>query len=309
MKRDLPLLKACWLNAPLACTDDYAITAAAVFSGRLDIRSLITQHGIIEKEEMAAIAIDARMRADAKRAKWMEGTNLEVAGNIAVIRIYGALTRSWGIGPYSGSTGYDGIRIQLEDALKNDEIDGIWLDINSGGGTVDGMYDLADLIFMARSTHPRDQRINAKPIWAMAADYAYSAAYLLGTCADRFYCPELGGCLSIGTVTMHTSYKRMLQEEGIDVSVLRWPEDKFKPNSMELLDDDTRKHIMVQLQAHGEAFQQRVARNMKASKSAVAETKGRDYTGSQAKAIGLVTDALPETIVWEMFRRHVAKQR
>jgi hypothetical protein len=77
---------------------------------------------------------------------------------------------------------------------------------------------------------------------------------------------------------------------------------------MEQLDEDTRKHIMAQLVQLTEGFQARVVRNMRANKSAVADTKGLDYTGLQAKAIGLVTDALPESIVWENFRRLVAKR-
>lgn len=315
MKRDLPLLMNCWLNSPLCCSDSYGLTAAAVFSGRLDIKSVQTEFGKIEREELEAIASRAKHdadekreapRSDAKRAEWKRGGNIMAVDNIAVIQVYGALTRTWGVGPYSGSTGYDGIRLQLEEAIRDDDIKGIWFDIDSGGGTVNGLFDLADTIFLARSTNK--DRINDKPIWSMAADYAYSAAYLIGTSGDRFYCPESGGCASIGTITMHTSYKRMLEDDGIDVNVLRYPENKFRATEFETLDQQTRDHIMAQLKQLTGAFQDRVARNLKLKKSVVADTKGLDYTGLQAKAIGLVTDALPESIVWENFRRLVAKR-
>lgn len=309
MKRDLPLLMSSWLNAPLAVSELYGVTAAAVFAGRLDISSVQSMFGKAEKEELAAIAAGARIDADAKRARWKAGTNIKSVSNIAVIEVYGALTRTWGVGPYSGSTGYDGIRIQLEDALANDEIDGVWLDISSGGGTTDGLYDLVDTIFAYRSTQKPADRVNDKPIWAMAADYAFSAAYAIGTAADRFYCPPNGGCASIGVITMHTSYQRALEEAGIDVTVFRYPELKFKATDVEQMDEKTAAHIMEQLVQHGNAFQDRVVRNMRVAKSVVAGTKGLDYTGTQAKAIGLVTDSLPETIVWEMFRDHVGKRR
>lgn len=300
MKRDLPRLMEAFLNSPLCCTARYAEIAAGVFSGRINIESLRTDGEIIGRAEMEAIVNGAKIDADAKRAQEVAGTIIEAVDDIAVIQVYGALTRCWGIGPYSGATGYDGILMQLEDALGNQNIKGIWLDVDSGGGTINGLFALVDTIFSFRESNG-----GPKPIWGMAADYAYSAAYALLSACDQCFVGPTGGVGSVGTITMHTSYKKQNEEAGINVNVLRDPPLKAKATEYEDLDTDTEAHIMAQLAAITSIFQDKVARNMGIAKSAVAGTQGLDYMGLDAKAIGFVTDVLPEPIVWENFKQLV----
>lgn len=304
--RDLPRFTQEWLNAPLCVSRGLQMTATSVFSGRLNIESLRDEFGRTERAEMEAIAAEAKIDADAKRASRSRGTILETVEDIAVIQVYGALTRTWGIGPYSGATGYDGILMQLEDAIRNPDINGIWMDFDSGGGTINGLFDLADMIHAMRS---RSGEFNDKPIWGMAADYAFSAAYLLLSSCDKCFVPPTGGVGSAGTITMHVSYRRANEDEGIDVNVLRYPELKAKATEFEDLDDETRDHIMGQLVDITGMMHDRIARNMSISKSRVAQTKGLDYMGRHAKAIGFVTDCLPEAVVWEDFKRIVARRR
>lgn len=300
MTRNLPRLMDTWLNAPLCCTERYVEIAAAVFRGRMNIDSVRSDAVDLGRPELEAIANGAKIEADAKRAQYLAGTCLEAVDDIAVIQVYGALTRCWGVGPYSGATGYDGILMQLEDAIANPQINGIWLDVDSGGGTVNGLFDLVDMIYSFRQSNG-----GPKPIWGMAADYAYSAAYALLSACDKCFVGPTGGVGSVGTITMHTSYKRQDEEAGVDVTVLRYPPLKATATEFEDLDDKTREHIMGQLMTITGIFQDKVARNMGIPKSAVAGTQGLDYMGADAKAIGFVTDVLPEPIVWENFRQLV----
>jgi ClpP class serine protease len=78
-----------------------------------------------------------------------------VAG-VAVIPICGTLVQKLGsLRPYSGMTGYDGIRQAFLTALADPEVNGICLDIDSPGGEVAGCFDLVDEIYNARGkTHP-----------------------------------------------------------------------------------------------------------------------------------------------------------
>jgi ClpP class serine protease len=303
MKRDLPRLMDAWLNAPLCCTARYAEIAAAVFSGRMNIESVRSEYGRMGRAELEGVAKGAKIKADAKRAERMRGSIIEETDDIAVIQVYGALTRCWGIGPYSGATGYDGILMQLEDALVDDDIKGIWLDVDSGGGTVNGLFDLVDQVYKFREGNG-----GPKPIWGMAADYAHSAAYALLSACDQCFVGPTGGVGSVGTITMHTSYKRQDELAGIDVTVLRDPPLKATATEFEDLDEKTREHIMAQLGAITGIFQDRVARNRGIAKSAVAGTQGLDYMGSDAKAIGFITDVLPESQVWENFRQLIASR-
>jgi ClpP class serine protease len=312
-RRDLVHLMNEWMNTPLMCSERYVQTAASVLRGRFDIASIRGEFDAIGRAEMEAIAGRAKVDADAERltigatadrARTRSGASFPSVGNVAVIQVYGALARTWGIGPYSGATGYDGITIQLEDALNNEEIDGIWFDVRSGGGTIDFVYDLSDMIFAARKRSG-----GPKPIWGFASSFAYSAAYLLMSSCDRCFMPPGGGVGSIGVITMHTSYAKQNEEEGIDVTVMRYPELKAKATEDEPLDKDTHDRIMAQLRYFGGMFQERVARNMGISRSKVVETKGLDYTALEATAIGLVSDVLPEAQAWENFRREITRRR
>ena len=91
---------------------------------------------------------------------------------IAVIPIHGSLVkRSLGMEAASGLTSYGDIDAMLNAALADPQVGGILLDIDSPGGEASGSFELARRVREAAAV---------KPIWAVANDAAYSAAY-----ADR----------------------------------------------------------------------------------------------------------------------------
>lgn len=307
--RYLPHVLQTFLNTPVALHDNASQMLVAALSGRLNISSLAGAFGHMERERLEELAASGRSAADAKKARKKakvgsvasmaksDGDSfLRVQDDVAYIEISGTLTRRWGVGSYSGTTGYDGILTQLSDAVNDDSIKAIWFDIDSPGGTVNGLFDLADTIYSVR---------DAKPIHAMAADYAYSAAYLLGSSAGWFGVNESGGVGSVGVMTHHASFKEAHEKEGIKVTVLREPELKATGTRFEDLDEETEAHIREQLRALTSMFQARVARNMNIDISAVAATKGRDYMGITAKAVGFVSEVLPEPIAWEKLRAQI----
>jgi ClpP class serine protease len=105
----------------------------------------------------------------------------EVAAGVAIIPICGTLVQKLGtLRPYSGMTGYDGIRANLSMALEDPAVEAIMLDIDSPGGEVAGCFDLVDAIYAARGT---------KPIWAILSESAYSAAYAIASAADHITVP------------------------------------------------------------------------------------------------------------------------
>lgn len=117
------------------------------------------------------------------------------APGIAVIPIHGTLVkRSLGLDAASGLTSYQEIASMLEAALANPQVDGILLDIDSPGGEAAGSFELARRI---------REVSQAKPVWAVANDAAYSAAYALGSSANRLIVSETGGVGSIGVIALH----------------------------------------------------------------------------------------------------------
>lgn len=314
MSSFLPFVMQNLCNRPLMVSDAHGRMIASALAGRLNFSAFEDGYTRLDAEEMARIAAGGRADADARRADMAtkpymtaqqagpsRGKSYEQAGGIAVIRVWGTLTRNWGVGPYSGSTGYDGIQIQLLDAIQDNDVKAIWLDINSGGGAVDGCFDLVDLIWSM------NEKNGGKPIYAMAADYAYSAAYALATAADKVYVPATGGVGSVGVITLHADVTAMMDEQGIKVTLIRSGEKKNRGNEFETLDADTLAHLQAQCDEVRSIFIDKVARNMGISKKVVSETEALDYMGAAAKTIGFVSDVMPEHAAWAKLERKIAR--
>ena len=105
-----------------------------------------------------------------------------VVDGIAVIEISGVLIHRGGwIGQSSGQTSYEGIAAQIEAAANDPAVRGLALEIDSFGGEVAGVFDLADRIRAIRAT---------KPVWAFVAEHAFSAGYALASQATRILLPS-----------------------------------------------------------------------------------------------------------------------
>lgn len=109
---------------------------------------------------------------------------------VAVISIHGTLVRrTVGLEAESGLTSYAALAAQLDAALASPEVVAILLDIDSPGGESSGVFDLADRIRTASQV---------KPVWAVANDMAFSAAYALASAASKVFVSRTGGVGSIG---------------------------------------------------------------------------------------------------------------
>ncbi len=320
MAQYLPLVLQSLLNRPVAMSDSHAQMVVSALSGRLDIRSIETETTRLDARAMADLASMGRQVADQQRQapqaaafgeeygyndegmRRREGRSFPLVGSVAVIQIWGTLTRNWGVGPYSGSTGFDGIQTQILDAMADPKVKAIWLSINSGGGTVDGLFDLQELIWMC------NEKNGGKPIWAMASDYAYSAAFAIAVAADKVFVPATGGVGSVGVITLWADIRKALENDGIAVKVIRSGARKALGfMGVEDMPDEELARIQAQLDEIRDIFVDRVARYMGIAKSTVSNTEGLHYMGQHAKAIGFVNDVLSEQSAWAKLERKLAR--
>jgi signal peptide peptidase SppA len=128
------------------------------------------------------------------------------AAGIAVVPVHGSLVRrSMAMDAQSGMTSYGDIARMLDEAVSDPGVAGILLDIDSPGGEAGGVFELSRKI--------RD--INGiKPVWAVASDGAYSAAYAIASAASRVFVTETGGVGSIGVIAMHVDQSARDAREG-----------------------------------------------------------------------------------------------
>jgi ClpP class serine protease len=204
----------------------------------------------------------------------------KVVGGVAVIPIRGTLVHKLGmLRPYSGMTGYDGIRLNLLAAQEDAAVKGIELDLDSCGGEVSGLFDLVDMVYGMSA-----RRGGKKPIWAILDDRAYSAAYAIASAADRITVPRTGGVASIGTIVIHSEFAEALKQDGIAVTIIRSDELKAEGNPYEALSADARDRIQAEIDDLNDLFVRTVARNRGLDEKAVRATRAGVFTGPSALA-------------------------
>lgn len=200
-------------------------------------------------------------------------------GGVAVIPVYGSLVHrgSW-VDAMSGLTNYQLIQNRLSDAMKDPDVTQIVLEIDSPGGEVHGVFDLAERIFTLRGTKPMTAAIN---------EQGYSAAYLIASAADRIVLPRTAGAGSIGVIAAHVDWSRANEMEGLKVTTVYAGDRKndFNPNepiSSEAL-DILKAHVN---ETYG-LFVETVARNRGMTTKDVRATQAGLFYGKSATKAGL----------------------
>jgi capsid assembly protease len=211
-------------------------------------------------------------------------TPFAMIDGIAVIEVSGVLVHrgAW-IGQSSGQTSYEGIASQLAAAASDPAVRGIALEIDSFGGEVAGVFDLADAIRVARA---------AKPIWAFVAEHAFSAGYALASQADRIILPRTGAIGSIGVVVMHADLSGQLSDAGVTVTLIHSGAHKVDGNPYAPLPDPVRARIQAEIDSIRSLFAETVAagRGRRLSAEAALATEAECYRGAEAVAAGLADE-------------------
>jgi len=223
-----------------------------------------------------------------------------VVDGIAVIEISGVLIHrgSW-IGQSSGQTSYEGIAAQIEAAARDPTVRGVALEIDSFGGEVAGVFDLADRIRALR----RD-----KPVWAFVAEHAFSAGYALASQADRILLPRTGAVGSIGVVVMHAELSGQLDQDGMRVTLIHSGRHKVDGNPYEPLPAEVRGDIQREIDVLRFLFGETVAagRSVRLSQEAALATEAATYRGADAIASGLADEVTDLARGFASFQQLVA---
>ncbi|MGA1831683.1 S49 family peptidase [Rhizobium wenxiniae] len=201
-----------------------------------------------------------------------------VKNGILYVPVKGLLVNDfpWTIG--SWITGYEYIYQAVKRGRDDSDVKGIVLVIDSGGGMVSGNWDLVDFIFESRSV---------KPIRAVAAEHAYSAAYNIAAATSHITVARTGGVGSIGVIITHFERSEMLKQMGIKVNLIRSKPGKMQGNSLEPLSEDARKHFEEQVNELHAQFVAMVARGRGMSEEAVDATDAKTFMARQAVELGL----------------------
>ena len=227
-------------------------------------------------------------------------TPFPVIDGIAVIEISGVLIHrgSW-IGQSSGQTSYEGIAAQIDAAANDTAVHGLALEIDSFGGEVAGVFDLADRIRAIRTK---------KPVWAFVAEHAFSAGYALASQADRILLPRTGSVGSIGVVVMHADLSGQLDQDGVRVTLVHSGRHKVDANPYQPLPDAAEADIQREIDALRLLFAETVAagRSTRLDREAALATEAAIYRGMEAVRAGLADEVTDLSQGFSKFRKMIA---
>ena len=199
-------------------------------------------------------------------------------GNVAVIPLHGSLINRFN-SSWTFLTGYKFIRNAINMALEDSEIETIVLDVNSNGGEVCGCFEIANFIKEAK---------NAKPIHAVVDGGCYSAAYAIASACSTITTTPSSGVGSIGVVAVHASYEKMLDNEGIAVTIIQAGDKKTDGTPYKNLTDSAKTDIQQRVNDNYAEFTALVANNRNLSVDDVIKTQAACYTAKDAMELGLI---------------------
>ena len=187
-------------------------------------------------------------------------------GNIGIINVYGVIAQRMNMMmEFSGGTSTDALGVKFRAMLSDDSIKAIILNMDTPGGSVSGVPELAQEIFDSRGK---------KPIIAQINSLSASGGYYIAVAADEIVSTPSGRGGSIGVYTIHEDMTNFFEQEGIKHTIIRAGENKIRNNPYEPLSDDLKEELQQSVDRIKENFVDFVAQGRNKSKKYVLDNFG-----------------------------------
>jgi signal peptide peptidase SppA len=204
------------------------------------------------------------------------------ANGVGVLPVFGVLSQRMNMmAAISGGTSTEQLAADFR-ALRDDpKVSAIVLAVDSPGGSVYGIEELADEIRASRGI---------KPIVAVASSLAASAAYWLAAQADSVVVTPSGDVGSIGVFTAHQDASGAADKMGVKTTLISAGKYKTEGNPFAPLTPEAHAALVARVEACHERFVAGVAAGRGASVDAVRNGygEGRVLGARAALAAGLV---------------------
>lgn len=252
-------------------------TPLAVSRQRLDVICAVLRQRAGDEVDLAALDAATSSRADS-----VDEVVITAAG-IGVVPLMATFVKRAGMmGALSGLQSYADAGASIRNLVDNPRVGAILLRIDSPGGQVAGMFELASQIRAATKV---------KPVWAIADESALSAAYLLAAAAERVFVPSTGWLGSIGAIAVRHD------ETAADAAAGRRPifvasgAQKTDGNPHVVPTDKELARLQAKVNQMGELFASTVATYRGLPVAAVSEMEAGTFIGDEAVKAGLADDA------------------
>lgn len=219
----------------------------------------------------------------------LEGPEPELAsrygntrGGVAVIPLQGMITPKGSLLSmlFGGGGGLMGFRQALREAVSNDDIETIVLNVDSPGGRVDLVPETAADVREAKEI---------KPVIAVANTMAASAAYWIASQATELVVSTSGEVGSIGVFLVHEEWSEYDKNLGIGTTIIRAGRYKAEGNPFEPLTEEAKENFQFEVDEIYDMFIDDVAkgRGVAASKVRTGMGEGRMASAQRATGMGM----------------------
>lgn len=255
------------------------------------VRAFLDRPWAIRPEKLAAIQSLLALRVSGGQVSADEVREIVAAagprrqasrGKVGVLPLQGVVMNRAGVmAESSGAVSLESWMQAFRAFVDDPEIDSILLDIDSPGGSVEGVPEAAAEI---RSSRER------KPITAIANTTAASAGYWLASQANEVVVTPSGWVGSIGVYSTHEDWSGAYEQLGIKTTLISAGKYKVEGNEFEPLSDEARDYMQGMVDDYYGMFVNDVAKGRGVPVATVKSGygQGRMLLAKDAKAAGMV---------------------
>lgn len=225
-----------------------------------------------------------RLKADGVDIEFQAASKPAIpsTGAIQVLQVFGTISpRANMLSDFSGGTSAEQFTKQFRAALGDSRVSAILLDVDSPGGSVQGVPELAAEIRAAR---------DSKPIAAVANHLMASAAYWIAAAAGEVAVSPSGETGSVGVFAMHMDESAALEAEGVKPTIISAGKYKTELSSVAPLTAEAKAEVQRQVDYYYGQFVDSLAASRGVSAAAVRDTfgQGRLVNAKDSLAAGMV---------------------
>lgn len=226
--------------------------------------------------------LDAKINAQEIHVAKRNATQFtNVRGDVAVIPLYGVISQKMNLmSEFSGGTSTELFGRAFDEAVANPKYSNIVIDIDSPGGNVYGVTELANKIYEARGK---------KKITAVSNSLMASAAYWIGSAAHEIIITPGGEAGSVGVLAVHIDQSKAEENFGLKTTIIKAGKYKAEGNPHEPLSAEATENLQSSVNAYYDMFTSDVAKFRSATQGDVKANygQGRVMNAKDAVASGI----------------------
>ena len=180
-----------------------------------------------------------------------------------------------------GMTPYGLIQQAAEEAAMDDTLDGVLVDIASGGGTVTGIPSALTGLNVLRSQ---------KELRFHTSDNMHSAAMWIGMSGGKVTAGAMADLGSIGVIAMIPNYSKQLESRGVSYKIMRSGDKKARINPIETPRQEDLDDLQAKMDYSHGVFIDGIAegRGMASEQVRSRVGDGREFNAEEALRLGMV---------------------